>query len=332
MSGPTVDPVGTGIVFVVLVAIWVAYLIQYWSRRREHLATARSVEAFSEAMRVLERRPVLRRPTMGQNSSAYLVSPARAVSARPAPRPQVMAKPRPAPPRSAGVPGMRMPTSFRPSPQARSGPTSAQRPVGRPGAARVRPSRKLRGLAFLFTLVATLVLLGLSAFSVLLWWAPLIGVAAVMASFFWLRSAVQAEIKARRARRRPARRGHPGVRRAPAAAAAPAASATVAPAPREEVVDLAVGHEAERHEDEAGPVADTSADAGSPDGWSPVPVPPPTYTLKAKAQPRTAASFEASTEEPDLADLENPFAPPAAAESSAGAGEQQEQARAAYGT
>ncbi len=47
---PTVDHVGTGIVFVVLVAIWAAYFLQYWSRRREHLATARSVEAFSIAM------------------------------------------------------------------------------------------------------------------------------------------------------------------------------------------------------------------------------------------------------------------------------------------
>src|SRR4051794_10576860 len=49
----------SSLIFLVIVVIWVAYLIQHWVRRREHLATARSVDKFSEAMRVLERRSPL---------------------------------------------------------------------------------------------------------------------------------------------------------------------------------------------------------------------------------------------------------------------------------
>src|SRR3954453_8891545 len=57
---PTVGSVQpSSLIFLVIVVIWVAYLIQHWVRRREHLATARSVDKFSEAMRVLERRTPL---------------------------------------------------------------------------------------------------------------------------------------------------------------------------------------------------------------------------------------------------------------------------------
>ncbi|MGB8382827.1 MAG: hypothetical protein WCG47_16535, partial [Dermatophilaceae bacterium] len=46
----------SSLVFLVVIAIWAAYLVQYWVRRREHMSTARSVDRFSRAMRVLERR------------------------------------------------------------------------------------------------------------------------------------------------------------------------------------------------------------------------------------------------------------------------------------
>ena len=49
----------SSLIFLVLIAIWAAYLLQHWVRRREHLATARSVDRFSDAMRVLERRSPL---------------------------------------------------------------------------------------------------------------------------------------------------------------------------------------------------------------------------------------------------------------------------------
>jgi uncharacterized membrane protein len=57
---PTVGHVPvSSLIFVVIVAIWAAYLVQHWARRREDAAASRSVEGFSEAMRVLEKRPAL---------------------------------------------------------------------------------------------------------------------------------------------------------------------------------------------------------------------------------------------------------------------------------
>ena len=52
----------SSLIFLVLLGVWAAYFVQYWVRRRDHVATARSVEQFSEAMRVLERRDPLPLP------------------------------------------------------------------------------------------------------------------------------------------------------------------------------------------------------------------------------------------------------------------------------
>lgn len=309
--------VGTGIVFIVLVAIWLAYFVQYWSRRREHLATARSVEAFSEAMRVLERRPAVRGSVPDRISTAYAVSPARVV-AQPAPRPQVIAKPRPAPVTPGGDPGMRLNLSVPKSASSLAGSAratlgraatslpgrgSSGGPVsGRPAKSGAPvPSRKVRGLALLATLSATLVLAVLAAFSVVVRWIPLIALAATIASFFWLRSAVQAEIRVRRAAR--AR-----VRRSRSAGARPASGAAPAPhrvaAEEHEVATPFSGHElvedatviaTAQAADESEAVDTVPAEVtaeGRPDGWQPVPVPPPTYTLKAKAERPTPVFAE----------------------------------------
>jgi hypothetical protein len=48
----------SSLIFVAVVAIWVAFLLQHWVRRREAMAIARSVDRFSEAMRLLDRTPV----------------------------------------------------------------------------------------------------------------------------------------------------------------------------------------------------------------------------------------------------------------------------------
>lgn len=45
------------LIFVVIVAIWAAYLLQHWVRQREDAAATRSVHGFTDAMRVLEKRP-----------------------------------------------------------------------------------------------------------------------------------------------------------------------------------------------------------------------------------------------------------------------------------
>ena len=337
---------GTGIVFVVLVAIWVAYFVQYWSRRREHLATARSVEAFSEAMRVLERRPVLRAPSGDRISTAYAVSPARVVGARPAPRPQVVAKPH-APTQSSPSRGG---DSRMSSPQ----PSHPQRRVSRPGpagAARpsqsrslsVSPGRRVRGLVLLGSIVTTIVLVGLAAFSVLLPWVPLVGAATVVGSFLWLRAGVRAEQEARRARRARARQRQT-VRRSPASnrAAHPvgvggsdgSAREGEATAASGQLDDLADAELIERTE----VTADTEA---RPDGWQPVPVPPPTYTLKAKAErPAAVATVDhgqvaaGSVADPEAArgSSSEPVDESTTATVHPAEGEEHEHRTAAYGT
>lgn len=73
----------SSLVFLVIIAVWAAYFLQYWVRRREHLATARSVDQFSESMRVLERRSPL--PVADLSTPAapsYAVSPARPARAQ----------------------------------------------------------------------------------------------------------------------------------------------------------------------------------------------------------------------------------------------------------
>src|SRR5690349_4637845 len=76
---PTVGHVPvSSLIFVVIVAIWAAYLVQHWARRREDAAATRSVDGFSEAMRVLEKRPSL--PTTELSTPrphSYAVKPAR---------------------------------------------------------------------------------------------------------------------------------------------------------------------------------------------------------------------------------------------------------------
>jgi hypothetical protein len=68
----------SSLIFVVSVAIWAAYLIQHWARRREDAAATRSVDGFSEAMRVLEKRPALPVTELSTpRPHSYAVKPAR---------------------------------------------------------------------------------------------------------------------------------------------------------------------------------------------------------------------------------------------------------------
>ncbi len=48
----------SSLIFVAVVVTWAAYLVIHVARRREHLATARTVDRFSSQMRVLQRRAV----------------------------------------------------------------------------------------------------------------------------------------------------------------------------------------------------------------------------------------------------------------------------------
>jgi hypothetical protein len=260
----------SSLIFLVIVAIWVAYLIQHWVRRREHLATARSVDKFSEAMRVLERRTPL-----PSTAASEATTPASG-GTTPDSRPEVVVK-------HASVS----------SPlRARSRGEEALPPAHPVPLVELVPHRTLaqiavrrgRAILFLAALVAVPVTLVLSVAHVLKWLSVGIAAAVLVASVVWLRVAAIQEQKARRAQRDQKRRLD---------AARQRVSATAHPS---RVVASTAGgadtHTAAR--------ADAAPDE-TPGGWRPVPVPPPTYTLKEPAyRPESDRPVPIEVEDDDL--------------------------------
>ncbi|MFL6152361.1 MAG: hypothetical protein ACJ72B_08265 [Ornithinibacter sp.] len=345
----------SSLIFLVLLGVWAAYFVQYWVRRRDHVSTARSVEQFSEAMRVLERRDPLPGTDLSEAAPpSYAVHPGRSA------RPQVLVKRAvAAEPGPVGVterlterPDAAAPvaaSASRPSPSAAP---SQPRPERRPAAAstggrRVRPSRRVRGLLLLGALAEMVLIVALVAFSLLPLWTLAPALLAVGAAFLFVRSGVRAEralVQAHRrrqtdlARRRataPVTPRAPGVRRspAPAASARPAVTeatevtGVVTPTPADAVAadeatlaepalvgtDSPVVEPVAAQADAPAAQADAPAaqaydvmvpivdDDDIPLTWDPVPVPRPTYTMKAKAQ-RPEVSPAAVT--PDAAPVE----------------------------
>jgi cytoskeletal protein RodZ len=257
----------SSLIFLLLIAIWAAYLLQHWVRRREHLATARSVDRFSDAMRVLERRsPLSEFDQSAPRPRSYALSPARPS------RPEAVVKPAQS--------------------QRTEAPTPAQTAVRSTRVFHVLAgvsARRLRGLSLLGSLLIVLVVSPLAASSVLPWWSVLGVVAVLMADVVWLRHAAVSE----RARSRAADqlRGSASGR---GRAASDSAENRSRPQPRSghesrsEVQPDAEPGPARAAEPAVAAVAKVPVEV-DPYGWAPVPVPPPTYTLKAMAPEPVAA-------------------------------------------
>jgi len=268
----------SSLIFLVLIAIWATYLLQHWVRRREHLATARSVDRFSDAMRVLERRsPLPDFDLSAPRPRSYAISPARPS------RPEVVVK------RSHSVrPGM---------------PTA---PAAAVTDAPVRPTRvfhilagvsarRVRGLSLLMSLLLALVVPSLAAFSLVPWWSVLVVLAALVVDVGWLRHAA---VSARASARAQAHRSAAGTARSAAGLSAETGEDPERwfDSQAESESQLPAGTRM------AGAVDPIESPApADPSAWAPVPVPPPTYTLKAKApEPVTvsAAVAEPTASEP----------------------------------
>ncbi len=329
----------SSLIFLVLLGVWAAYFLQYWIRRRDHLATARSVEQFSEAMRVLEKRDATPRTDLSDpEHRSWTIHPA------PASRPQVLVKRAvPAEPATArpvtisqpvaepawARPAPLTPSAPRPAGPRREAPAASGAPrrtapggVSR-GEVRVRPGRRARVALMLLALVELVTIGVLVPLGSLPGWALAPSVLALVLSFGYVRAGVRAEQTLRATRRRasqPTRRtvtaSVPTVRAVPRRPAAPPAApeeagpladpAAAGPAQREVSPDPAVagvvGDEAP-----AGVPTETPAATGAaaeaeaemveeihyvhlvdeddiPLTWDPVPVPRPTYTMKARAE------------------------------------------------
>jgi len=258
----------SGLIFLVIIAIWAAYLLQHWVRRREHLATARSVDRFSEAMRVLERRIPLPESDLSlPQPRSYSVSPARSS------RPEVVVK-----------------RAQSQKPTVRERPAASLRSVGMVRNLARMPMRRVRGLSFLASMSLVVAVSVLAGLSVLAWWGVPIAAAALAANVASLRHAAVAE----RAARHPRAAGRPTAAapvRSAATVVVSAAHAASRTAARVEPVaaSTSVGAVALAELTGAEARAEGATEAVSPaevdlTGWAPVPVPPPTYTLKAKAE------------------------------------------------
>lgn len=271
----------SSLVFLVIIAVWAAYFVQYWVRRREHLATARSVDQFSESMRVLERRSPLPASNLSTpQPRSYAVTPARAA------RPQVLVK------RAENA-------------QAEvSTPRETESTVPRSNPAVARRNRAMIMVGALSTVVVAVPLVALSLLPLLTLLVPVVSVGGAVA---WARAAAQAERRSRLASR-PARseRSERLVQSRPTASEVTAqAAAEVEPvAEVEAVVDVqpevaAQPARPELFDFQAGAAGVAVPAAVTPEAvqiparplvdeddipltWDPVPVPRPTYTMKSR--------------------------------------------------
>ena len=288
-----VPPVSS-LIFVVILAVWAVYLVQHWVRRRDHLATARSVDRFSEAMRVLERRRALPRPDVAEHapvrSSVPLLRPAR---------PEVVVK--------RGVPA-----AARTSGSTAVAPTAAYR--------RGRRVAQLRAAGLLVSSLVMVTLAGLVGVQLIHWAWAFAGIALLATTVGGVRLSVA---RSRRAapRSRPSAAPATAARPLPAPEARPELAAQVAAvaAPRtaRRQVDLAARRtavaatpalfdldEVETALQPAEPAVQPQVretEVALPGAWDPVPVPPPTYTLKARAY-RAPAELPADGAEMALAE------------------------------
>lgn len=250
----------SSVIFLVVIAIWAAYLVQHWVGRREHLATARTVDRFSESMRILDRGkglPESDAPTVAAASSARVHRNALTVSrggAEADPSDFTRGAGRRLADRVASTARSAASTEHRDAAtqSARQAGERARelgsRTVSSVSAATARATSKARasapasdskvpffgratrGVLVIGASVFTLVSALLASLGAVRWVWPVLGVVATGLAMWWLRRAVAAAIAARR-------RGHAaGVStvsaHAPAQRAADATRAGSAPAAR----------------------------------------------------------------------------------------------------
>jgi hypothetical protein len=336
----------SSLIFVVIVAIWAAYLVQHWVRRREEAAAARSADGYTEAMRVLEKRPISP-GTDVRTPDSYAALPAHdsrpAVDAKRAVPAEVARRHSPLVARRAGdhsapttaevEAAYPEPSPTAPAQQADSGPNPvevhpmpvAQRTAGpvrdtdpsdrrmprgsRPAHPKPRISkaqRLLRAGLLLSTLLWVPVSVVLAVTGALMWVSVLFSVVTVLAVLVWLRTEAQSDrvraLTVDRARRRQPRRetaaGEYSEEVAPPLLSSEVTQvihSTATEVSREEASQsgrrsVAVAAHDVVFDVQAQAVASvpvvTPAEDLPPGSWSPVPVPKPTYTLKAKAEPR----------------------------------------------
>ncbi|MBW8171997.1 hypothetical protein K0651_02910 [Ornithinimicrobium sp. Arc0846-15] len=287
----------SSLIFLLILALWAGYLVHHWVQRRDHVATARTYDRYSEAMRVLELRGQ-RESFTATNSRSYGESPMRPV------RPTISAA------ASSPIPSASL---------ARPSRATAKKQ------GLLVSSPQQRAVALFVSALFMVVSAVLAVVSVWSWWALAAGVGLFVASIALIRSSVKkaraVRIASRRAAPSPAPhrertqsqpQSQPQSKPAPRKAASVVGGAAAAMASQSEIepaAEPAPRVVAERPAARPAPVSAPAArreaslydleeververpaavevkpaEVPAAGTWIPVPVPVPTYTMKAKA-------------------------------------------------
>lgn len=240
----------SAVILAVIVVMWAVVLVPMWLRRHDAATESRSVDRFSAAMRVLSRR----QPSSG--TARYVLMPRRQAAA--AVHVSGAAAPRPA------------------------------RAAAAPKAPRRKPSLAVRRRRVLLALLGVALLtFVLAAAGVASWVLQLVVDLIVVSFVVHLRTQARRSAALARDRRRPAARVPAAAPVTPTAARyaehlARAAAPVVSESESESVPQVAE----EPAEVEVEVVAAEATGTDDESAWEPVPVPPPTYTMKPPAPPR----------------------------------------------
>ncbi|MFP5347375.1 MAG: hypothetical protein ACLGIA_10125 [Actinomycetes bacterium] len=255
----------SGLIFAIVVALWLAYLIPDWIRRREHLSSSRTKDRFSEAMRVLARRSDAAPGAREPGGPVYVLGPPLGEV------PALGASP---------VSGFTSAAS-----SAGTAPDPAVRVLYRERRGRwARVWSVVFATLLVVALLATPVLAVIAGLGTVTPAVPLASLAVAVGTLAVLRWTTVLRSRAA-ARRRRVVAAAPAQRR-------PVEAVVVAPS----TVAPTGGHE-----DDGGRRA-SSPRAATDGTWTPVPVPPPTYLLKAAA-PQRPAPPQAAAPEPAAASV-----------------------------
>jgi hypothetical protein len=244
--------VGSGLIYAVIIVMWAAYFIPRWLRRHEELSESRSVEKFDHAMRILSRRE---KPVGDQR---YIVMP----------------------PRPDAAPGDNR-REFRRT----SAPLPAQRTRPRRPAVSPVAMRRRRVLAAL--MMATLVTAVTVPLTPVPWWAPLLGIVAIVAFLVHCRLQARTRREVSRTRDAVRKRSRSRLLRFDAIERLMQVRREMAEERAAEEQRWLEAEQAEERlrEEEAKRAAEKAA------GWAPVPVPLPTYVNKPMAPRRVTVDL-----------------------------------------
>jgi flagellar basal body-associated protein FliL len=259
------------LIFVALAVAWAAYLIPLALKHHEEDARSRSVERFSQRLRVLARREPVDR------GSARLVTPETAKAEAAA---EVRVESKVEAKVESKVEVTTDAKTARPAPEKRSTTAPLTPAQLRPRRAAAQRATKRRRNVLAIILAATLVVVVLAAFSVVAWPYVAIPVAVLAAWLVACRLMVKGEQRAFRPARQPSASRMP---------AEPAPEETEAPARQTEESEV------EAVADAPDPLEDTSANIAAvtdPAMWDPVPVTLPTYVTKPPAARRTVHTID----------------------------------------